>query len=718
MQQIAAALRWARPAWAASPLLQAVLAGERGRFALWLPVCLGTGDLVYFARHAEPARWTGAALLAATFAACWLARPWPLVRGAMAALTAASLGFAIAQFAAWRAPPMPALPSRATIIAARVLEVDPLPEGRRVLLGAPRLDSGAPLERALRIRLRSDDPAPIAAGDMLRVRALIRPPAPPAYPGAWDLQRDAWFTGMAGYGYALGPAQVTQAAPDGWAGRVRALRERVAARITAVLPGARGAVAATLLTGLSAGIPEADRAAFRDSGLAHLLAIAGLHIGIVMGLVMALSRLLLACWEWGSLHWPTRQIAAIAALAAGGFYAVLTGVHVPILRSLLMATLVTLGLLAGRRALSLRGLAVAATALLLAQPEQVTGISFQMSFSAVLALLVGYQTLQPRLHALLGDAGLLRRFLLIIAGLALTSLLAGTASAPFAAYHFGRVQLYNVLANVLAVPLTALWVLPAGLAALVLMPFGLERLALLPMGWGVGGLLWIGHTVASWPAAIIAVPHPPAWGLALVALGMAWFGLWRMRWRLAGLPLIAVGLISPWLVRPPDLLISADARLIALRTEAGVFAQIGSGASRFTQDSFERFWARGPLRDLHEAGPERVTCDGTECLLRPASGKPAALLLREVGPPHRCDDAVIVLSAEPIREGCANGIPSLDRFSVWRDGAQAVWLAAGGAKILSDRAERGSRPWVQPTPVHQPTRAPLPLAPTTPLPPE
>ena len=720
MQQVAGAIRWARQghASALAPFLQALLAGERGRPALWLPVFLGAGDLAYFALRSEPRWWIGAALLAPTLAACWLARPWPAVRAGTAALAAAALGFAAAQFAALRAPGLAALPSRATIISATVLGVEPLPQGRRVLLGAARLDDQAPLDRSLRIRLRRDDGAAIAAGDALRLRALVRPPPPPAYPGGWDLQRDAYFAGFAGYGYALGPAEVTPAAGGGWSSRLHALREGVAGRITAALPDARGAIAATLLTGLSTGIAEADRAAFRDSGLAHLLAIAGLHIGIVMGLVMGVSRLLLAAWEWAALHWPIKQVAALAALAAGGGYALLTGVHVPILRSFAMAALVTLGLLAGRRAISLRGLAVAAAVLLLTSPEQVTGVSFQMSFSAVLALIAGYQAMQPHLRALLGEAALPGRLLTLAATLAMTSLLAGTASAPFAAYHFDRIQLYYVVANLFAVPLTAFWVMPAGLAALALMPLGLERLALLPMGWGVGAVLWIGRTVSAWPAATVAVPQAPGWGLALVALGLAWLGLWRLPWRAAGLPLIALGLLSPWLVRRPDLLVSADARVIALRTQQGVFAQIGPGASRFTQDSFERFWARGRLRDLHEAGPDLLGCEAAGCLLRPAPGAPAALLLLGEGQSERCAEAALIVSAEPIRQGCPGDLPRIDRFTVWRDGAQAVWLGPGGATILSDRAERGQRPWVQPTPVRQPTRAPLPMAPAAPLPPE
>ncbi len=467
------------------------------------------------------------------------------------------------------------------------------------------------------------------------------------------------------------------------------------------------------VTGVTTGIPPLDHDAFRSSGLAHLLAVAGLHIGIVMGWVLAFSRLAFAASEYASLHWPTKKLSALAALFAGGCYMVLTGMHLPITRAFAMACLYTIAVIAGRRAVSLRGLALAATVLMLIEPQEVPGVSFQMSFSAVLALIAGYEVLRPALRSLHGSGSWQRRFASHLAALALTSALAGTASAPFAAYHFGRIQIYFVVANMIAVPLTALWVMPAGLIGLALMPAGLDWLAWVPMGWGAQVVLWVARTTAALPVSTFEVPQMPAWGLAATAFGVAWLGLWRSRLRLAAIPVIALGLVSPMLQRPPDILVSADARLIAVRVAGMVFLQHETGASKFTRDAWLQYWAAGPPitmpADATAAGGA-VICQKDACLLRPVAGAKAVLLVRGALHPQGCGDASIIVSAEPARGLCPKPWPALvDRFTVWRYGAVAIWLDGTHARIVTDRAWRGARPWVPPPPL--PHKAAVPVLP-------
>jgi competence protein ComEC len=679
--------RWAEAA-------SAFLATERGRLAPWLAVALGAGVLGYFQLRQEPPAWAALPAPGLVLVAWAVARRAPHLGWAIGLLAAAACGFAAAQLHTARTPPMPELPRGAVIVTGVVRDVALLPEGRRVTVASARFGPDEPpLPRTLRLRLRADDPARPAPGDRIAVRALIRPPSAPAFPGGWDFQRTAFLAGLAGSGFALGPAEVTPGEAPALAGA----RSAIEARVTSALPGAVGAVAAALLTGRQSAIPREDLAAMRDAGLAHLLAVSGLHIGIVMGVTFFVVRLLIATWRWLALRVDGKRVAAVAAIAAGGFYMLLTGAQVPVQRSFAMACLVTLALLVGRRAISLRSLALAAVVVLLVDPAQLLGPSFQMSFAAVLALVAGWEALRDPLQRLRGDGMVARRVLFYAAGLVGTSLLAALATAPIGLAHFGRLQWYGVVANALAVPLTSLLVMPAGMLAVALMPLGLEAPALRVMGLGVEGVLAVAREVASWPGAAQGARAMPGWGLGLYGLGLCWLCLWRRGWRWLGLPVIALALASPALQRGPDVLVSADARLIAFLAREGMWLERQRGASSFVRDQWLRAAGLAEARPLPagEEGPLR--CADGACRFRPHAEGPEAVLLRGARAADHCGRAQVILSAEPVREPCPGSLV-VDRFAVWRNGAHAVWLDAAGLRVLSDRDWRGSRPWVPPVP--------------------
>lgn len=170
---------------------------------------------------------------------------------------------------------------------------------------------------------------------------------------------------------------------------------------------------------------------------------------------------------------------------------------------------------------------------------------------------------------------------------------------------------------------------------------------------------------------------------------------------------MAVGLLSPAVTPAPDMLVSSEARLIAVRAD-GFYLQSRSGASRFVLDAWQRYLAAGPPLPLRTNGAG-VPCDADVCRVE-AAGQTALLLRRDVQLPN-CGDAVLLVSADPARDVCGARTPFVDRFSVWRDGAHAIWLTAAGPVVLSDRAHRGARPWVPLPPAPRRVTSALPAAP-------
>jgi competence protein ComEC len=199
----------------------------------------------------------------------------------------------------------------------------------------------------------------------------------------------------------------------------------------------------------------------------------------------------------------------------------------------------------------------------------------------------------------------------------------------------------------------------------------------------------------------VPAPPIPAVALCAVAFGMAWLCLWRSRWRLLGVPVIATGFAAGAAQRPPDVLVSPDAKLIALRAGDQLFLQRLPGASGLTREVWVRLYGGTATATLPpragQAANGTMACDDGACTLRPPLGGPPVVLLRGAPPGEACaNGTALVVSAEPVRGRCAARV--VDRFSVWRDGAHAAWLEPSGARVLSDRAARGSRPWVPPPP--------------------
>jgi competence protein ComEC len=451
------------------------------------------------------------------------------------------------------------------------------------------------------------------------------------------------------------------------------------------------------MTGARGAIPEETLTAMRDSGLAHLLAISGLHVGLVAGLLFFGIRALLALVPALALHYPIKKWAAAAAALGAFAYLALTGASVPTQRAFLMVGLVLLGILLDRSALSFRLIAWAAVVVLAVAPESLLGPSFQMSFGAVVALIAAYEVLRDRWRRLFGGRGVIAWAGQQISGASLSSIVAGLATAPFAVYHFNRIAWYGLAANVVAVPLTALWIMPWALLAFALMPFGAEALALAPMGWGIEVMLAVARGVAAWPGAVSLVPVMPTGALVSMALGGLWLCLWRRSWRLLGVVPILAGALAGALAVPPDILASGDAKLMAVRDGTGGLYLSSGRVRRFDAGVWQRrlgiadseTWPR-----LGQAAEGRLSCDPLGCIYR-AHGEVVALTGDARALADDCAVASVVISREPVRGRCKGPELVIDRFDLWRNGGHAIWLGEKEIRVETVRDRRGDRPWVR-----------------------
>ncbi|MCX7889874.1 MAG: ComEC family competence protein [Rhodobacteraceae bacterium] len=531
------------------------------------PVLAGAGIALYFALPAEPppAAVAGMALAALAFALAALRRPAARLPFLALALVLAGIAGAAVRTLAVAAP---VLHHRIYgQVEGRLVDVDrSFSDALRLTLDRVRIDGLDPAATPARVRIALHGDAALAPlpppGARLRLTASLAPPGGPVEPGGFDFQRLAWFERLGALGYTRIPPEIT-AGPERSAGLLafevrmflsRAMQDRIG--------GQAGALSAAFMTGDRSGIDAATNADMRASNLSHMISISGLHMGLLVAIVLAIVRYAIALVPAVALRVDGRKPAAVAALVAATLYLALAGPDVATRRAWIMAAVMLVAVLLDRRAISLRSVAIAALIVLAAEPESLVEPGFQMSFAATAALVVAFGAwadLRDHVPPLLRP----------LAVMVLSSVVAGLATGPIAAAHFGRIAGYGLVANLLAAPVMGLVVMPMGVLAALAAPFGLADLPLWLMGRGSAAILAIAARVAALDGAVAMVPAPPAAVLPLLAAG----GLALLPLRRAGLAVAALAFLLAgfaWATAPrPALLISADGALAGVMTPAG-----------------------------------------------------------------------------------------------------------------------------------------------------
>jgi competence protein ComEC len=693
------------PAWAARifAALTDRLAAEGERRLLWLPVFFGAGIGVYFALKVEPPLWPGVAAAIAGAGLSFALRRHPAWCEAALALTVFAVGFALMGETAWeRQAPMLQRHLGPVTLTGRVVDIDLAQNGWRIVVEPDPVAGLDPAGQPHRLRLHipqtSDELNP---GDRVRLKAMLYPVPPQILPGGRDFQRELYFAGIGAVGYTYGRArritglEGVSEAGGGWSEDLRHLRTEMSRRITAVLPGSTGGVASALITGKRGAIAEEVKQSFRDSGLSHLLAIAGLHLGLVGAFVFFAVRGGLALIPPVALRYPIKKIAAGAALVVLSCYLLISGAAIPTERAFVMNGVVFAAILIDRLRISMRICAIAAAVVLVLDPASLVGVSFQMSFGAVVALIAVYETFGGKLGRLLRGRSLFGEILGYCGAVAVTTLVATLGTYPFSIYHFHHIALYSPLANVIAVPLSALWTLPWGVVTCLLMPLGLERLALVPMGWGIDVTIWVAQHVSTLPGNVWTTPRLPPAGLLLIALGGLWLCLWRGSWRRWGIVAIVAGFASMMFTRPPDIVIADTGRFVAVRAADGHYL-VSADKSEKMARSFIAEETGEVLADWPEAGSgaeDGLNCAEASCLYT-ARGHTVAIITGEGALPLRCGGLDAIVSQVPAGFRCRSMMPVIDRIDSWRRGAVALWLDADGITVESTNETRGDRPWV------------------------
>ncbi len=666
---------------------------QRGHLFPWAPVLFAIGIGTYFALRFEPGRgeWAAVALLILSFSIIAIvSQDWGRTASLAGVLLCA--GFAVAGAKAHRVAEVTLDFRFYGAIEGRIVGVDrSRSDAVRLTLDRVVLED-VPAERTptrVRISLHGLQgflkPEP---GVTVILTGHLSPPGSAVEPGGYDFRRQAWFQRLGAVGYTRTPA-LALAPHEGRALGLWMYRVRIALsqHVQAAIPGRAGAIAAAITTGDRSGIDEESYEALRASNLAHLLAISGLHMGLLTGFVFAAVRLGLALLPLAALYLPAKKIAAVVALVAGAIYLALSGGNVATERAFIMVAVMFGAVLVNRRAVTLRAVAVAAMIVLTLRPEALYGPGFQMSFAATTALVAVYGAF--RQHGI--SPARWPRWVRVVGGVATSSLIAGLATAPIGAAHFNQVPHYGLVANVVSVPLMGAVIIPGVVLAAIMSPFGWEGIGFALAAPAIEWILAVADEVSSWPGAVSKVIAPGGYVLPVLALGAIWLVLWqgRARWAGVAVAFLAFALWSE--AERPLVLVSQSGGLV------GVLGADGRALSKARGDGFAASsWlendgdtavqAEAATRSGFEVeGRKRRLVLGDTVILHATGKRAAETALDECG-----QVSLVVLN---VYADTPSDCRVFDLGSLNKSGALAIHEAAGALQILSVRDVTGERLW-------------------------
>lgn len=492
-------------------------------------------------------------------------------------------------------------------------------------------------------------------GDHIAFTARLYPSPTPILPRSPDYALQAQIRNVTASGFVIGDLQHNDDQRDNLADRLGRFRNQFAMQLSRDMNKPAGGIAAALMVGDRRFITEATYETFRKSGLAHLLAISGLHMGLLCFGVIAAVRALASLAPRFSMRVPVHKYAAVAGVITGLGYVFVSGASISAVRAFIMALFVISAILLDRLALTLRNVALTAMFVLILNPAALYTASFQLSFAATIALVAWYEfhATRPRLISASRNP-----LLAYIGGVIIASLIASTATAPFTAQHFGAVTPWGVVANIMGIPLTGLWIMPSGILVVIGYMTGLEAYVNGIMQAGIDMLVSLAGYISSLPWAGWRIYPPGYMALAVLSAGCLLCIGCHYRAYPFGLLLLVLAGVLWWRTEIPQgvLFAKGQTRFLIMAGQDGIAHSHSSQNHRRLSSFFTDIAERQLARPVHPA----AICKPF-CIDYMADGRKVTVVDRRFNLTTACQSQTdIILSLVPVKYPCRNNVKIYD----------------------------------------------------------
>ncbi len=549
----------------------------------------------------------------------------------------------------------------------------------------PASRAGMTPDRALdniRISVRTKVEKGIKIGDQVKLSAKLFPLkiAPSEY--AYDFARIAYYQKISATGFATSKIALhKKAEARQFLEYIESFRQYIYENLQQNIKKPHADIISALLIGKKDGIDQKTMDAIRDSGIAHLFAISGLHLSFVAGLFFVVFRNLFAISETLTLKYNTKKISAFLTILPTTFYLLITGMQISAQRAYIMVILVLVAIMIERKYRGLIAIAFAASVILSVEPEAILKPGFQMSFSAVLALVASYQINANKLFKI----KIMKYFVSIM----ISSVIASLATVPYTIYNFNYFSISGIITNLVAIPIVTLIIIPLGIIYVLLIPLGVEWIIAPFIERPIDSILYITNAIASLQYLVIPIRTFPASSIIIITFGLLWLCLWERNWRFFGIFFIVLGIFSSAMYRTPDILINADN--VAAKESDNLLYSL----TRKNRNFVVKTWAKqnGQNQILNHKkynnSDKRLKCNDYGCIYNKGNNKLVLLAYKKEDISENCDKVDLTIQLSEFDYSACN-VKIIKHADLETYSTHSVWLTSRYVKI---NTVRSNRPW-------------------------
>ena len=451
----------------------------------------------------------------------------------------------------------------------------------------------------------------IKVGDLVKFSGVAYPPGASTSSSGHDFARIAYFKCIGATGFATSDIVLHRHAqrPGFWH-MVEKTRIKIYERYLSGLSKDTAEILSALIIGKRLGISEEVIENVRNAGLAHLLAISGLHLSFVAGMAFVFFRCIFSCSEKLTLSCNTKKLCACIATVTSFCYLLLAGMPIPACRAFVMVAMMFFGVVVDRRHDSMRSISAAACIILFCSPESILSPSFQMSFVAVVAL-VSFG--QISCGVLMPASGVAKYVLSTV----ISSFIASIATAPYVLYHFRTFSIAGVVANVIAIPLVTFIIVPLAVAYQIVYELSASRVAAYVLERSVSLLLNVAKYAATSEWSTFHFRAISGGSVLIISVGFLIICYSRGALRIIfGSSVVLCGTVLVFVNNTPDII--SDGRVVVVKgTDAKLYLALRVGSARklmYTQWAKDNGQEKILIRNELAEDISRLSCSDGGCV--------------------------------------------------------------------------------------------------------